>query len=143
MKENTERKKKNLTEGTIVKGIAGFYYVDTGSAVYECKARGVFKNKSMKPYVGDDIVLDLTDDDTPVISSIKERKNVFERPPVANVEQFIVVNAFVSPEPNFVVIDKFLTMAELKDVDVVMCFNKADLSLSLIHICRKAVKRHL
>ena len=96
-----------------------------------------------KPYVGDDIVLDLTDDDTPVISSIKERKNVFERPPVANVEQFIVVNAFVSPEPNFVVIDKFLTMAELKDVDVVMCFNKADLSMSLIHICRKAVKRHL
>lgn len=128
MKENTQMKKENQIDGTIVKGIAGFYYVDTGNAVYECKARGVFKNKSMKPYVGDDVVLDLTDGDTPVISGIRERRNVFDRPPVANVEQFIVVNAFESPAPNFVVIDKFLTMAELKDVDVVMCFNKADLS---------------
>lgn len=110
-----------------MKGIAGFYYVDTGNDVYECKARGVFKNKSQKPYVGDEVVLDFTGG-SPVITEIGERRNVFERPPVANVEQFIVVSAFESPAPNFIVIDKFLTMAELKNVDVVMCFNKLDLA---------------
>ncbi len=127
MKEKADNRFKKSIDGTIIKGIAGFYYVDAGNAVYECKARGVFKNKSLKPYVGDEVVLDLSGD-TPVISEIKERKNVFERPPVSNVEQFIVVNAFENPAPNFAVIDKFLTMAELKDVDVIMCFNKMDLA---------------
>ena len=110
-----------------MKGIAGFYYVDTGNAVYECKARGVFKNKSQKPYVGDEVLLDFAGG-LPVISEIGPRRNLFERPPVANVEQFVVVSAFQSPAPNFAVIDKFLTMAELKEVDVVMCFNKMDLA---------------
>ena len=113
--------------GTIVKGIAGFYYVDTGNAVYECKARGVFKNQSRKPYVGDEVLLDFSGG-SPVISEIGKRRNVFDRPPVANVEQFIVVSAMKNPAPNFAVIDKFLTMAELKDVEVVMCFNKTDLA---------------
>lgn len=116
----------NSKYGTIVKGIAGFYYVDTGNAVYECKARGVFKNKSQKPYVGDEVLMDFSGG-SPVITEIKERRNVFDRPPVANVEQFVVVSAMKNPAPNFIVIDKFLTMAELKDVEVVMCFNKADL----------------
>ncbi len=110
-----------------MKGIAGFYYVDTGNAVYECKARGVFKNKSQKPYVGDEVLLDFAGG-LPVISEIGPRRNLFERPPVANVEQFVVVSAFQSPAPNFAVIDKFLAMAELKEVDVVMCFNKMDLA---------------
>ena len=116
-----------IVRGTIVKGIAGFYYVDTGSAVYECKARGVFKNTSIKPYVGDEVKIDLSAD-TPVVREICERKNVFERPPVANVEQFVFVSALKSPDPNFAVIDRFLTAAEKMDVDVVICFNKADLA---------------
>ena len=116
-----------IVRGTIIKGIAGFYYVDTGSTVYECKARGVFKNTSIKPYVGDEVRIDISSD-TPVICEICERQNVFERPPVANVEQFVFVSALKSPDPNFAVVDRFLTAAEKMDVDVVICFNKADLA---------------
>ena len=124
---NIQEQRERFITGTIIKGIAGFYYVDAGSAVYECKARGVFKNESIKPYVGDDVTIDVSED-TPLIRRIGDRRNVFERPPVANVEQFVVVSAFASPAPNFAVVDKFLTMAELNEVDVVMCFNKADLA---------------
>ena len=99
-----------IDRGTIIKGIAGFYYVDTGSAVYECKARGVFKNTSIKPYVGDEVRIDISSD-TPVICEICERQNVFERPPVANVEQFVFVSALKSPDPNFAIVDRFLTAA--------------------------------
>ena len=115
-----------------MKGIAGFYYVDTGDAVYECKARGSFKNKNKKgaakkPYVGDRVQLDMTDD-TPVITGIKERTSCFDRPPVANIEQFIIVSACVSPDPNLAVVDRFITMAEMNDIEVVICFTKADLA---------------
>jgi ribosome biogenesis GTPase / thiamine phosphate phosphatase len=115
-----------ILSGTIVKGIAGFYYVEAGGVVYECKARGVFKNEKMKPYVGDEVDIDISDD-TPVVVRIHERKNEFLRPPVANVEQFVIVSAMTYPEPNLPVIDKFLVMAELKDVDAVLCFTKVDL----------------
>ncbi len=116
-----------IASGTIVKGIAGFYYVDTGSAVYECKARGIFKNTNLKPYVGDEVTIDLSSD-TPVVREILKRRNVFERPPVANVEQFVFVSALKSPDPNFAVLDRFLTAAERMNVDVVICFNKTDLA---------------
>ena len=40
--------------GKIMKGIGGFYYVYVeGSGLYECRARGIFRNKKMKPNVGD------------------------------------------------------------------------------------------
>lgn len=122
-----QERERLLVRGTIVKGIAGFYYVDTGSVVYECKARGVFKKDSRKPYVGDEVLIDIVGE-TPVICEIGERMNVFERPPVANVEQFVIVSAFEDPAPNLAIVDRFLTMAESKEMDVIVCFNKADLA---------------
>ena len=115
-----------IKKGTIVKGIAGFYYVDTGEQVHECKARGVFKNKNFKPAVGDEVDLD-TSGDTAVIVKVYERQNEFIRPPVANVEQFVVVSALADPKPNLVVVDKFLAVAEMNDVEIVLCFTKKDL----------------
>ncbi|MBR5229185.1 MAG: ribosome small subunit-dependent GTPase A [Firmicutes bacterium] len=115
-----------IKKGTIVKGIAGFYYVDTGEQVHECKARGVFKNKNFKPAVGDEVDLD-TSGDTAVIIKVHERQNEFIRPPVANVEQFVVVSALADPKPNLVVVDKFLAVAEMNDVEIVLCFTKKDL----------------
>lgn len=115
-----------IKKGTIVKGIAGFYYVDTGEQIYECKARGVFKNKNEKPVVGDEVDLD-TSGDTAVITKLHKRSNEFIRPPVANVEQFVVVSALADPKPNLVVVDKFLAVAEMNDVDIVLCFTKKDL----------------
>ncbi|MGN1350948.1 MAG: ribosome small subunit-dependent GTPase A [Anaerovoracaceae bacterium] len=114
--------------GVIVKGIAGFYYVDTGDCVVECKARGVFKNEKLKLAVGDEADVELSPDGkSGVIVKIHERKNLFQRPPVANVEQFVVVTALADPRPNLAVVDKFLAAAEMNNVDVVLCFTKKDL----------------
>jgi ribosome biogenesis GTPase len=124
-----------IETGTIVKGIAGFYYVDTGERVYECKARGVFKNEKLKPAVGDEADIDVADDDTGVIIKIHDRRNIFMRPPVSNVEQFVVVSALADPKPNLPVIDKFLTTAELNNVEIVLCFTKSDL------VSEKEIKR--
>ena len=118
-----------IKTGTIVKGIAGFYYVDTGEKVYECKARGAFKNAKLKPSVGDIADIDIArgDADTGVVVKIHERRNYFLRPPVANIEQFVVVSSLTDPKPNFSVIDKFLAVAEMNNVDIVLCFTKSDL----------------
>ena len=44
-------------QGKIVKGISGFYYVHVGEpGIYECKAKGAFRNQKIKPLVGDDAV---------------------------------------------------------------------------------------
>lgn len=116
-----------VVKGTIVKGIAGFYYVDDGDQIHECKARGVFKNENTKPSVGDEVDIDISAD-TPVIVKIHERRNLFARPPVSNIEQFVVVSALSAPKPNLFVIDRFLTSAEISNVDIVMCFTKKDIA---------------
>ena len=50
-------------QGKIIKGIAGFYYVHAGeSGVYECKAKGIFRNQKIKPLVGDNVRMTILDD---------------------------------------------------------------------------------
>lgn len=118
-----------MTEGTIVKALAGFYYVDTGDTVYACRARGIFKNEGIKPYVGDHVEIDITheQDKEAVITAISPRKNSFIRPPVSNVSQFAVIVAAAKPEPNMAVLDKFLVNAEKAHTDIVICVNKTDI----------------
>ncbi len=116
-----------MDEGTIIRGVGGFYYVDTGTEVIECRARGKFRKENLKPYVGDFVELERSGDQG-FITRIGDRKNLFPRPPVANVDQFIVVMALADPDPNFTVLDRFLTAAERNGVDVVICFTKADIA---------------
>lgn len=109
--------------GKIVKGIAGFYYVHaTDGKIYECKARGLFRNQKIKPLVGDNVTIE---DD--VIVEIDERKNDLIRPAVANVDQAMVIFAGMSPEPNLNLLDRFLVMMQAQGVPVIICFNKNDL----------------
>lgn len=113
--------------GIIVKGIAGFYYVKVGEQIYQCKARGIFKKDGIVPYVGDEVNIELIDDGDAMINQIFPRKNIFSRPPIANVDCFVIVAAAAEPEPNFEVIDRFLVMAEKNHTDIVLCINKIDL----------------
>ncbi len=115
-------------KGIIVKGIAGFYYVSCGDETIECKARGIFKNRGITPAVGDEADISLTEPGRGVIEEILPRKNVFIRPPIANIDTFIVVMAASHPKPNFPVIDRFLVMADAKDADIVICVNKTDIA---------------
>jgi len=124
-------------QGLIVKGIGGFYYVDSENSIYECKGKGAFKNEGIKLQVGDEVEIS----EVPlskeardrgilhegVINSILPRKNEFIRPPIVNVDTLLITLACVSPEPNFALIDKFLVMAEMKEVEAIIVINKCDL----------------
>ena len=117
-------------KGTIVKGIAGFYYVKHEDEVYQCKARGNFRNDGIKPMVGDFVTFEegQGEADDGWITEIHERKNSFIRPPISNVDCFVIVMAAAQPKPNLAVMDKFLVMAEKSNTDIVLCVNKTDLA---------------
>ena len=114
--------------GLIVKGVGGFYYVHTEQGVIEAKGRGIFKKDGFLLAVGDEVELEILEDGTGVINEVFPRKNQFIRPPIVNVDMFLVVLSPVHPRPNYILIDKFLIMAEMHDVEPVLCVNKCDLA---------------
>jgi ribosome biogenesis GTPase len=117
-------------QGKIVKGIAGFYYVHVAeSGIYECKAKGIFRNQKVKPLVGDNVSLTILDEAEKKgnIEAILPRKNELIRPAVANVDQALVIFAAAKPKPNFNLLDRFLIMMMYQEVPVVICFNKQDM----------------
>ncbi|MDR3305889.1 MAG: ribosome small subunit-dependent GTPase A [Clostridiales Family XIII bacterium] len=120
----------DLKSGQIVKALAGYYYVNTGAVIYMCRARGIFKKDGITPLVGDYVRIAVTDaaDEEGVVEDIEPRRNAFIRPPVANVDIFLVTVAAASPEPNLETTDKFLVSAEAARADAVICVNKDDLS---------------
>lgn len=118
-------------QGKIIKGIAGFYYVEVAeSGVYECKAKGVFRKDKVKPLVGDDVELEVLDEQekTGNITAILPRRNALIRPAVANVDQAMVIFAMKNPRPNFSLLDRFLLMMERQGVKTIICLNKQDLA---------------
>lgn len=120
-------------QGKIIKGIAGFYYVYVvESGVYECKAKGVFRKEKIKPLVGDNVRIEILDEEnkTGNIVEIFPRKNELIRPAVANIDQALVVFAVTKPTPHFNLLDRFLVMMERKEIPVVLCFNKKDIATS-------------
>lgn len=120
-------------QGKIIKGIAGFYYVNVvESGVYECKAKGVFRKEKIKPLVGDNVRIEILDEEnkTGNIVEIFPRKNELIRPAVANTDQALVVFAVTKPTPHFNLLDRFLVMMERKEIPVVLCFNKKDIATS-------------
>ena len=116
--------------GKIIKGIAGFYYVSTvESGTYACKARGIFRKDGKKPLVGDDVEIVVThekDREANVIR-IEPRKNELIRPAVANVDQAAVLFALRDPNPDQLMIDRFLVMMERQNVPAFIILNKSDL----------------
>ncbi len=118
-------------QGKIIRGIAGFYYVycEEREKIYECKAKGVFRKNNQKPLPGDDVELEILDEEKEKgnISRILPRKNSLIRPAVANIDQALVIFAAASPEPNKNLLDRFLVMMEKQGIPSVVCFNKKDL----------------
>lgn len=117
-------------QGKIIKGIAGFYYVHVvHSGIYECKAKGVFRNKKIKPLVGDNVEFEILDEENRIgnIINIYDRENELIRPAVSNISQALVVFAIANPMPNLNLLDRFLVMMERNGIDTIICFNKIDL----------------
>lgn len=118
-------------QGKITKGIAGFYYVYVQElGLVECKAKGVFRNKKIKPLVGDWVKIDLLDKDEKLgnIIDILPRNNELIRPAVSNINQAFIVFAVKKPKPNYNLLDRFLMMMEKYGIPTIVCFNKKDLA---------------
>jgi len=117
-----------MRNGIIIKGIGGFYYVKEDSKIFECKARGKFRNEKITPLVGD-YVLFSVDNKTGqgIIEKIIDRKVELLRPPVANVDQAIIVIAVKNPTPNLQLLDKLLILGEYSNLNLTICLNKIDL----------------
>jgi len=117
-----------MIEGMILKGIGGFYYVKTGNEIYECRARGVFREEKITPFVGDIVLIRENETDkTGYIEKIYPRKSKLIRPPVANVTQALIVISMKNPDPNLWLLDRFLILVRHEGLNTIICLNKIDL----------------
>ena len=118
-----------MIEGRIIKGIGGFYYVDTESGLYECRARGIFRKNKITPLVGDFVKISIVDEDNKkgVVEEIQERKTELVRPPIANVNKALIVFAVKNPTPHLSLLDRFIVLAERENLEIVIILTKIDL----------------
>jgi ribosome biogenesis GTPase len=119
-----------MIEGIITKGIGGFYYIDTNQGVYECRARGIFRKEKVTPLVGDNVKINIIDEENKkgVLEEIEDRDTELVRPPIANVNKAIIVFAIKNPNPNLSLLDRFIVLAERESLDIVIVLTKADLA---------------
>ncbi|MZQ76313.1 MAG: ribosome small subunit-dependent GTPase A [Peptoclostridium sp.] len=117
-----------MLKGRIMKGIGGFYYIDTENGLYECKARGIFRKDKVTPLVGDDVEIQVLDEESKkgVIEKIFDRKSELIRPSIANVDTAVIVFAAKDPDPSFSLLDRFIVLAEKENLDIIICINKVD-----------------
>lgn len=116
-------------KGYVEKGIGGFYYVNTGDQVLECKAKGIFRKRRISPVAGDRVTLE-TENGGIVIAEIETRKNLFIRPPIANLDVLFLVASTTQPVPSTLVLDKLSAIAVDKGVQPVIVCTKGDLAES-------------
>ncbi len=114
--------------GKIIKSQKEIYYVLTEENTFICKARGVFRNKNIKPLVGDNVEFDITEDFKGYITKILERKNQIKRPNIANIDQILYFITIKNPSLNLFNIDKYLSMCEYINIDVIIIVSKKDLA---------------
>ncbi|MBP1567629.1 MAG: ribosome small subunit-dependent GTPase A [Oscillospiraceae bacterium] len=112
--------------GLIIKSIGGLYTVESPDGIYECVARGIFRKEGRSPCVGDTV----TFSDEKVIKDIMPRRNHIIRPPLANMDQLIFVVSVCEPSPNLLLLDKFIAIAEYKNIKPVVVITKVDLDRS-------------
>ena len=116
-----------MPEGKIIKALSGFYYVFDHGKVYQCRGRGVFRKQKVSPLVGDNVIFQAENEQEGYILEIKERKNELIRPPVANIDQAILISSAVEPDFSTVLLDRFLVLVEFNHIQPVICLTKMDL----------------
>src|SRR3954468_14498878 len=117
-----------MPEGKIIKALSGFYYVFSNERIVQCRGRGIFRKNKITPLVGDEVVFQAENDLEGYILEVKERKNELIRPPIANVEQAILVFSAVEPDFSTVLLDRFLVLVEYNHIEPLICITKMDLT---------------
>ena len=113
--------------GRIEKALSGFYYVNTGSEVLQCRARGKFRREGMSPMVGDWVQVRELGNGEGFVEAVEERKNIFSRPAAANIDQLVIIAANAIPVTDPYLIDRISAIAALKGCEVLVVLNKCDL----------------
>lgn len=116
-----------MKEGLIYKALSGFYYVEADGESYQCRARGNFRKKGLSPLVGDRVKFQVENKTDGYINELLPRKNALVRPPVANIDQVLVVMSAKEPEFSLNLIDKFLVIIEGYNIDPALIITKKDL----------------
>ena len=116
-----------MSEGRIQKALSGFYYVDTGTEVLSCRARGKFRREGISPLVGDRVEVRELGNGEGFVEKILPRKNAFTRPAVANIDQLVVIASGAVPKTDPFLIDRVAAIAALKECEVIILLNKCDL----------------
>ncbi len=123
-----------MEKGRIVKAISGFFYVQSEEEVFSCKGRGILKKNEQTPLVGDLVFFSITDQEQRegILEELVPRNSELTRPPVANVDQLLIVFSYTQPTPNYVLLDRILVTAESQHLQSIICFNKTDLLVKIM-----------
>ncbi|WP_170007011.1 ribosome small subunit-dependent GTPase A [Bacillus fonticola] len=116
-----------MPRGTIRKAMSGFYYVKSDEGTFQCRGRGLFRKQNITPLVGDNVEFEADNQTEGVITSVAERENELARPPIANVDQAILVSSVKEPDFHTKLLDRFLVVIESKFILPIICFTKMDL----------------
>ena len=118
-----------MKQGKIIENISNKFKIKTDNDIYLCDARGKFKKEEIKPVDGDNVKIEITNEQEKigVIEEILNRKNYFKRPKMANIDQLILVISAKMPKPDLLMLDKQLAFAEYMNVEPIIVINKNDL----------------
>lgn len=119
-----------MPKGKIIKALSGFYYVLSEGQIIQCRGRGVFRKNKVTPLVGDEVVFQAENETDGYVLEVNDRKNELVRPPIANVDQAILVFSSVEPEFSTALLDRFLVLIEYNRIDPLICITKMDLANS-------------
>lgn len=116
-----------MQSGRIIKALSGFYYVEFNGALYQTRARGLFRKTEESPIVGDFVDFQIENETDGYITNIHARQNELKRPTVANIDQVVVTMSLKSPDFSFYLLDRFIAYIEANDIEPVIVVTKLDL----------------
>ena len=114
-------------EGIILKALSGFYYVEHEGELLPCRGRGKFRHARISPLVGDRVEYTVLEEGNGVLDAVLPRKNEFQRPAVANIDQMVIIASGATPVTDPFLIDRVVSLAEYRGVEPIICVNKCDL----------------
>lgn len=111
-------------KGQIVKISSDLHFVNYNGDIYPCKCRGLFRKEHITPVVGDYVLFDI---EKKLIEKILPRKNLFQRPKVSNIDQAFLITSLKLPDFSLNLLDKFIVLMEINNVEPIICITKSDL----------------
>lgn len=116
-----------MAKGKITKALSGYYYVKNEDGLFQCRARGNFRKRKIKPLVGDQVLFEAENQTDGYILEVDERKNELIRPPIANIDQAFLVFSALEPDFSLLLLDRFLVHIEAHAIRPLIVISKVDL----------------